>query len=295
MNTALPTPAWMAGMTTVGKLGRPDSILIFGPESTRKTSTAASIRKVPGFERVLMIDTEGRGAKVLSRDPALADIGIRDIDTTKPFARQQISAIIDDITTNDYGFQAVIWDTLDVSQAAVKRDARATNLAQSGNTNGWAAMDDMTEWTDLYVRKLHNCPFFVSIVTAHSKEFKIKTGGMKIAPALEGQARDTIASIPDLVIYSEKVRHPETNELHILSTMESDSSVTTKNRWSLPPQMLDIDLPTIYNLIDEQIAGGRRTPAPAIPDGLFPVPPEEAAGAALPATQSAPASTPVAA
>lgn len=254
--TTLPKPAWASAITSAEKTGEPNSILLYGVPGTRKTTIAASIAEVSGFKKVLLIDTDG-GTAVLSLDKAYANIDILKIDPLAPGAKAKLDSVIDDICVNDYGYDAVVLDVLDISQDIVERELK---LKYAGSKNTFAVYGELGEWTDTIVRKLHNAPHFVAIITAHSQEKQLDSGALRITPKLSGSSKDAIGGVPDVVAYLSFVTHPETGEPHLVASVGQSDSTISKNRYRLQSSIVDFTMPVLYGLIREKITAVTNNP-----------------------------------
>lgn len=255
------TPPWASWISEPEEVGPPKSILIYALPGRWKTTIAATIAKVPGFEKVLLVDIDD-GAEVLMNDPVLAAkvrSGIIDIMRIDPLARhskERIDELIADICANDYGYDAVIFDTLDVAQDVaekVYKNMYATS-GKGGKKDGFAIWGDLGVWTDEIVRKLHSAKHFTAIITVHAKKESEEDGSGRILPKLSGSSKDAIGAIPSIVTYFDFENHPETGERHLVATIGEESGFITKNRYSLPTRIVDLDMPKLYSMIEAKTA-----------------------------------------
>lgn len=251
-----PRPKWASAITTPKETALPKSIFLYSPPGTRKTSISSSIAEVPGFNRVLMIDME-RGAEVIAQNPLLRDrIDVLEIDPLESGAKAKLDAVIDDIYTNDYGYDAVILDTLDVAQDVAEKWFKANNPDPK---NTFRIYGDLGVWTDEIVRKLHSAKHFTAIITCHSTEQKAESGAYRILPRLSGSSKDAIGGIFSIVAHLSYGNHPETGERHLLATVGESDTTIAKNRFGLNPVIVDLTMPKLYQLINERVG----KPAPA--------------------------------
>lgn len=250
--TKLPTPAWGGFIKKADKVGMPQSIFLYGVPGTRKTSIMASAIKVPGIKKMLVIDTDG-GTSVLASDPAFADIDIISIDPLEPGAISKIDSIVEDVARNGYGYDAVGFDTLSVSQDVSERHLKEK---YAGSKNTFAVFGDLGEWTDSIVRRLHSSPHFVAVITCHSSEKKSETGTVEIKPKLSGSSKDSIGAIPDVVAHLSFASHPETGERHLVANVGESDATISKSRYRIDPVIVDFDLPKLYTLIEQKIGKG---------------------------------------
>lgn len=246
----LPMPAWMAEATTPAKLARPDSIMLYGMPGTRKTTIAASIRKVPGFNKVLFLDID-RGTTVLSQHRWADDIQVMKFNALDNDALARVDYIVKDITKNNYGFDAVILDTVDVGQDISERQSELRNAAsgKGGTRDGFAVYREIGEWVDTTVRRLHESPNFTAIFTMHAKEQTSETGAYRLLPRLSGSTKDSIGGVPDLVAYL-KYEKDEADQNRLVAYMGASETMITKKRFNIPDQIVDFDMPTLYKAID---------------------------------------------
>jgi hypothetical protein len=253
-----PKPAWASAFQTIEEVGDPKSIFLYGTHGTRKTTIASSIYKVEGINRVLHIDID-QGAEALATDPVIraaikdGSYNVLPINSLEPNAKVKLDAIIEDVTTTDYGYDAVILDTLDVAQDVAEEvfEAMYATSGKGGKRDGFAVYGDLGVWTDKIVRKLHNCPFFVGVITAHEKENTAEDGTSRIQPRLSGSSKDAIGGIPSVVARLAFRTHPETGERALIATLGEDEKLITKQRYrdALPQHMRDITLPDLYERI----------------------------------------------
>lgn len=246
---APPKPSWASQITTAEESGPPQSIFLYGAPGTRKTSIAASIAKVPGFKKILLIDVDN-GTEVLSMDPEFAHIEIIKINALDPQAKLKLDSIISDVCANDYGYDAVIFDTFDVGQDIAERFFK---LQHKDSKNTFAIYGDLGQWSDDTMRKLHDAPHFVAIVTAHSQEKANDAGITRITPRLSGSSKDSIGGVPSLVAHLSFMEHPETSERHLVAIIGESDVTITKNRYRLGQSIVDMDLPKLYELINQKI------------------------------------------
>lgn len=250
---SLPTPSFASFIQPPDEVGRPKSILLYGTHGTRKTSIAGSIIKTPGFKKVLYIDIDN-GTEVLMSDPEIKKavfaerLQVLPISSLDPDAFAKIGSVVEEITNTNFGYDAVVFDTLDVAQDVAEKHFK--KLHKDSN-NKFAVYGDLGVWTDEIVRRLHESQFFMSIVTCHSKEQTLESGAHRILPRLSGSSKDAIGGIPSIVAYLEYQSDPESGEVHLVARVAESDVVISKNRYSLPPFLIDPDMPSLF----EQIKG----------------------------------------
>lgn len=247
--TGLPAPSWASAIQTPEESGPPQSILMYGVPGTRKTTISATIAQVKGYDKVLFIDIDN-GTEVLALDAEFANIDILKIDPLDPGAKAKLDAVIADVCANDYGYKAIVLDTFDVAQDVVER---ALKIKHAGNKNTFAVYGELGEWSDDTIRKLHNAPHFLAIITAHSQEKQLDSGALRITPRLSGASKDSIGGIPSLVAYLSFQDHPETHERHLMAVIGESETMITKNRYRLPQGIVDLTMPVLFGMIEEKI------------------------------------------
>lgn len=248
---SLPVPKFAAGIQAPAEVGRPKSILLYGTHGTRKSSISGSLALVEGFNKILFIDID-QGAEVLMSNPATrakvqdGTIQVLPISSLDPQALVKLDAVIDEITSQDFGYDAVILDTLDVAQDVKEK---ALKHIHKDSKNTFAIFGELGIWTDETVRKLHESPYFMGVITCHSKEQTLESGAHRILPRLSGSSKDAIGGIPSLVAYLEYQQHPETGEVHLVANVGESNVVISKNRYSLPSMIVDPDMPKLFEMI----------------------------------------------
>ena len=260
--SALPVPSFASFIQPPKEVGKPKSILLYGTHGTRKTSICGSLALVEGFNKILYIDID-QGAEVLMSNPATrakvedGTIQVLPISSLDPQALQKIDAVIDEITSKDFGYDAVVLDTLDVAQDTAEK---VIKKRYEGTKNTFGVFGDLGVWTDEAARKLHECPYFMGVVTCHSKEQTLESGAHRILPRLSGSSKDAIGGIPSIVLFLEYQQNPETGETHLVAHAGESEVVISKNRYSLPPMIVDPDMPKLFKMIEASIASGNAQP-----------------------------------
>lgn len=256
---ALPK-GWMNAIQTPKDVSLPKSVMIYGLPGTRKTTIAATIAQVPGIKRVLFIDVDS-GTEVLARKKEFENVQIIQISALAEDAELKLTTIINDLCATDLGFDAVVFDALDIGQDIAERSAEAlyASSGKGGTRDGFGVYRYVGEWTDRIVRQLHECPFFVAIITCHSTEKVLESGATRILPRLSGSSKDTIGGIPSIVAYLEFRADPEGNRRLLASVGEQDSMLT-KNRFNLGDYIPELTMPELYRRIESANAA----PAPLV-------------------------------
>lgn len=182
-------------------LGTPNSITIYGPPGKGKTVFAASIVDVPGFERTLVIDTEGSSVAL---GPWYPEVDVLHAPTAELFAKY-IEALVDGkLVEPNSGlpYQAVIIDTLDKAQERqldVFANSRESKNKQ-GEENTFYKWGAIKTWTSKVADYLHQAPF-LTIFVLHSDEGRNDDTKFMTTVMLQGKSQDVFPSVSDAVAY----------------------------------------------------------------------------------------------
>lgn len=282
--TQLPTPSFAAHRSHSETLGRPKSFILFGDTGTRKTTMVAELVKAGIFSKALVVDIDN-GAEALMVDNeirAMIDDGriiLMELDPTADkhaffkidsmvcevagrkhpvIGKTSSGADIIDYTTfdvvpdaPDFGIDLVSIDTYNVFQQLVADFFLATTFNESGRQDSRKAWGLIANYTDTLARVFQNNKRFVGSLVMHEKASTDDTGVITPKPKLSGSAKDSIATIPSLVVNLAFETHPETGLPTLAGTVGESKS--TKNRYRLDPKIYDFDLVKLYSIIDEKI------------------------------------------
>ena len=204
-------------------VGQPRSILLYGPPKRGKSTCAASIVDVPGYERVLVVDVEGGAAAISQWYPEVDIQEIRSAEEFDSFIEFLVDGKIVEPTSGE-PYQCVIIDTLDKAQERKLEwfDKQPEATAKSGEKNTLYKWGAIKAWTTKLADALHMAPFltiFVAHVMEHENEKTV---------ALGGSSKETFPATPDLVGYFdiERMKNEDTKTMESVRTM--DFSVTDK-------------------------------------------------------------------
>lgn len=191
-------------------VGIPRSILLYGPPKRGKSTCAASIVDVPGYERVLVVDVEGGAAAISQWYP---EVDVQEIHTAEEFDWYIEQLIDGKVVEPESGlpYQAVIIDTLDKAHERKLEwfDTQPEALTKGGDKNTLYKWGAIKAWTTKLADALHMAPF-LCIFVAHVMDDKDeKTGRVTQTVALGGAAKQTFPATPDIVGYYDLVRDKE--------------------------------------------------------------------------------------
>lgn len=206
---------------------------------THNSTMAASICEVEGYEKVLMVDLE-RGAKAFARmypKVDVIDVPLYDID--------YFSDVMNEVVANDgSGYDCIIVDTMSTAQ---KWKARDIGGGSKLSYDGWYALG---EWTMGVMNMLHYMePLGISIFHVTTKENEV-TKEIWTLPKIDGGAKDSVASVPDLVLYLDVVRKRNKPPVRVADFVPAETR-TTGNRFSWLPEVpiADADMSVIFSYI----------------------------------------------
>lgn len=237
-------------------LGLPRSILLFGPPKRGKSTCAASIVDVPGYERVLVVDVEGGAAAISQWYP---EVDVVEVHTAEEFDGVVEALVNNQIVepTSGEPYQCVIIDTLDKAQERKLEwfDEQPESIAKSGEKNTLYKWGAIKAWTTKLADALHMAPF-LTIFVAHVMDDKDeKTGKVTQTVALGGAAKQTFPATPDLVGYYDLVRDREAKQnVRALDFTVTDKRVTGQRyAGKLDGTVADPTMEKIYQRIAPQL------------------------------------------
>lgn len=206
-------------------VGIPRSILLFGPPKRGKSTCAASIVDVPGYERVLVIDVEG-GASAISQ--WYPEVDVFEVHTAEDFDGIVEALVTGQVVepTSGKPYDCVIIDTLDKAQERKLEwfDTQPEALTKQGEKNTLYKWGAIKAWTTKLADALHMAPFLTIFVAHVMVDKDEKTGKETQTVALGGQSKYTLPATPDLVGYFDVVRDRDAKE----NVRSLDFSVTDK-------------------------------------------------------------------
>ena len=183
--------------------GAPRSVLIYGPPKRGKSTLAASICEVPGYERVLVLDVEG-GSSAISNLYPQVDVQVAD---SPEFLDYLLQNLVDGkIVEPDSGlpYQAVIIDTIDKAQerkidwADKQPEAYSAQSGKKDHFHKWAVAK---AWMQKLTDMTHMAPFLTIFVAHVIVDKDEDTGKILETVALGGNAKYTFSATPDVVGY----------------------------------------------------------------------------------------------
>lgn len=222
-------------------LVEPSSIMIYGRAKTGKSTLAASVSEVPGYERVLHIDLEKGSVAFANRYPNVdvVQVPFRDIDT--------FNEIIEELHEGDLGnqYDAVIVDTMSTLQEWA--------IWALGNGQSKLEFDQwrmLRDWTMETMWQLHYMkPLGITSYHLTDKEIKL-TKELWTLPLITGSAQYSVANVPDIVARLYIVDDRRNGPQRVADLMPREDKVGGNRFDYLPEEPLtDISMPLLWEYI----------------------------------------------
>lgn len=230
-------------VTKAETLIEPNSIMIYGRPKYGKSTLAASIAAVSGFDKVLCIDLE-KGATAFSRSyPSVDVVNIPYLNISK--LEDVIEALVD--SPDALGYDAVILDTLSTAQQWVVTKMREARGGKKLDYDGW---DTVAHWTMQLMWDLHHMAATgISLYHLTTKENEL-TKEIWTLPKLQGSAKDSVASVPDLIIHLRIVDSKKEGPVRVADFVPHEN-ITSGNRFDWLPQVPigNADMELLYSYI----------------------------------------------
>lgn len=243
------------GIVKAETLKEPHSITLYGPPGKGKSVCAASISEVQGFERTLILDTEGGAVSVGAWYPK-ADV--LQCPTAAMFTKAFEALMNGKLVEAESGlpYQAVVIDTLDKAQSrqlevfSRSPEARTSNGAENPLYK-WGAIKT---WMEKITDAAHQAPF-LTIFVVHAEDYKDENNGsVTTTVMLGGASRFNFPSVSDAVGYFNVIKvkgaDNKTTE-HRSVDFRTQGKFVTKQRFAdrLNGVILDPDMPKIFSKI----------------------------------------------
>lgn len=234
----------------------PELALLYGRPGCGKSWLAASISRVPGFKKILILDTEGSTTGTISDfDDSKVDIVDCRRDTPAE-AFQFLNTILEKLfdSNNKHSYDAVIIDTFDVAQDWAKDYFTATTPKNDrGKTDGFAVFGALKDWSVSVASNLKRIPP-MGIMVVHEKSDKDQDGGLVVGLNLVGGAANVIPGIPDTVAYLQRVL--ENDEEVTYGYFATQDGKVTKNRFKFPPVVKNPSFDKLFKFIEGKTKNG---------------------------------------
>lgn len=223
---------WSKFIKKPSELTEPSLALLYSVPGSGKSYLAATVSEVPGFNKTLIIDTEGStvGSLVGFDDDK---IDIIPVTTIEGFESVLDAALNDEMPDK---YDAIVIDTFDVAQGWAK-----TAYLEQNTANKFKAWDDIADWSKDVAVQLRDSDKF-GILVLHLKRLELETGGYVDGIMLAGSAKDTLPGIPDMVLKVERDKGVTT------AYCESSKKSVSKNRHGLPEKMVDPTFAEIFEI-----------------------------------------------
>lgn len=225
-------------------LSAPEMMILYGLAGSGKTHLAASVCEVPGFDKVLIIDTENSTQGTIDNFPKEKIDVIR---PTKAFPGEEYKgtkAVLEGLLTKTHPYKAVI---IDVADVLFEWALEVGNKPGDGFAKWSFAHEELTAPRGLFHR-LKAADFLV-ILVIHEKRESSEDGGVSFSDfQWAGQGKAKLAGIPDMVGYVSRDTNSAGVSTSTLQTAPTKRS-NAKNRFNLPAKVTEPSMKKIYELI----------------------------------------------
>jgi hypothetical protein len=284
---AMPIPLFAGMFQKKADVGPPRSLLCYGPTGTRKTSMVGRLLlERPEFTKMLIIDIDN-GSEVFDNDKPVHNlindvdmglvgektINIIRIDKTSENAFGQLRYYLGerDLVSGTFrrgavfgqGYDVIVIDTANVMQEVAVQWLKSNTWNDKGKLDTRGAWGSVSEWTSDIAWAMQNDIESTGIWLAHSSEGTDEGGSYSVKPKFQGSVKDSIAAIPSIVAYLEKVKHPDTGDISITATVDGDV-IVSKNRYMLPNRIENFTLSGLYAMLAERRGGTQAAPNPVV-------------------------------
>lgn len=230
---------------------KPELIALYGGAGSGKSFLAATAQGVPGFKKGLILDTERSTVGVVTNGEFWDVIYVNDHEDPLGYFEAIMEAIKDPNMQTDY--DVIVVDTLDIVQDwAIDYYVHGEGCPKTkmGENDTWKGWGIVHKWTNNIANSLKRIKP-LGIINIHDREEKSESGALLQRLRLSGGAKDTFASLPDMVIYLERRKHGKQGVL-TTAFFGTDDNKVTKDRFGFPPAVQDVTIPYLYQLIDER-------------------------------------------
>jgi hypothetical protein len=227
------------------------NLMIYGKSGVGKTRLAGSAYAVEEMRRVLYIDIEGGVLTLRKEFPGVERVRI----TTW----KEMQAVYDALYAGGHGFSTVILDSLTEIQKFNMNDIMMKLLDDKGDERDMD-VPSIREWGKnleqirRFVRAFRDLPMNV-IFTALEREDMDRLKRPVKLPSLSGKMAGEVAAFLDIVLYyniKEVVVDGEEQQVRILQSAATESTVAKDRSGLLPPVLLNPDMEQLYDIIVRQ-------------------------------------------
>lgn len=249
------------------KRERKFNLLIYGSPGAGKTWLAGSADQLPSWRSVLHLDIGGGSATL---DPFFPGVETLVLDDWEDLIDQYKKLYFG---KDDYDrFNTVILDHLTETQKLCQRWVMAGAIERAKKLGKERELEEevpeQRQYLIMYERIMQMLRDFRDldvnfICTAHEKEVALRTGKIKIKPALSGQAKSDIPGLFDIVAYLHTERDKSGKDVRVFSTVDSSDYIAKQRGTELPEELYN---PTMQDILSY------------VPSSEFYVPADEAEG-----------------
>lgn len=194
-----PKPKMIAGklVTSVADQAEPSSILVYGPPKLGKSTLTGSLSVIPGYERGLVLMVEKSGSIPLSRKfPTVEEVVFDDHDV------DGVIAVINELRYGKAG-DDYDWVCLDTMSTFQKWALDDDVMKHPGKIKGKPEFEHWQTLLDLMMDTMWDLHYMkpMGIALYHEKtEQNELTKDLVTGPMIQGSARHSVASVPDMVL-----------------------------------------------------------------------------------------------
>jgi SepF-like predicted cell division protein (DUF552 family) len=248
------TPATIGGIKIERVADRQPhfNMMLYGRSGVGKTYLSGSSYDVPEMRRVLYIDVEG-GAMTL-RKP------FPQIEIVRVTTWSDVQHIYDELYAGGHGFQTVILDSLTEIQkfnmGEIMRKLVDTNEERDMDVPSLREWGKNLEQIRRFVRAFRDLPINV-VFTALEREDKDRMNRPIKLPSLSGKMAQEVAAFLDIVLYynvKEVEGEKGKEQLRVLQSMATESTIAKDRSGSLPPVMVGPTMEQLYDFIIRKTA-----------------------------------------
>ncbi len=227
----------------------PNSMTLFGPPGKGKSVLASSIVEVPGFERTLLVDTEGGSVAVSKWYP---QIDVIHANTAVKFTKVAEALLNGKLVepTSGLPYQCVIIDTLDKAQ---QRQVQVYDKDPESKSNSYYKWGAIKIWTEKIADFFHQANFLVIFVLHEDVDDKNPARVMTTV-MLQGKSQRDFPSVSDVVGYVNMIRAEEDGKkvAKRAADFRMSDKLVSKQRFAdkLDGVIIDPDMTKIFQKIE---------------------------------------------
>ena len=239
-------------------LSTPNSITVYGPPGKGKSVFGASISEVPGFERTLMIDTEGSSVAV---GPWYPNVDVVKAPTADIFTKICEAVLNGTFVEKESGlpYQCVIIDTLDKAQERQLDlfGESPKRFNKQGEENVYFKWQAIKTWTSKLSDAFHQADFLTIFILHEDRDKDETTQKVTTTVMLGGKSQQIFPSVSDMVAYFNLIQvegDNKTKTLERAADFRPSDKLVAKQRFAgkLDGIILDPTFEKVFRKIEPQ-------------------------------------------